>query len=198
MAAVAILTFGLQARTCAQVIVTFESIAPGVPISNQFAGLGLVFGPGLYSDPFPASSINGTREATNFTSVANITNPIIASFATVQFHVEFFAAGDGGGGSLFEVRAFAGAIQVDQQLFTTGSILPGGTLPSVTAILDVPVGFDRLEITRTDGNGSFSVDNLSFVPAPEPSGLFLLAIAAAGAVGKSLWRRRRTRLAENA
>ena len=167
-----------------ETLIDFETILPEEPITTQFSVLGLNFEPGLFGDPFPASTIQGTMEATNFNG--SITNPIVALFDEPQLRIGFLAAGDSIGGSLILLRAFLSDIVVDEFTFTTDEILPGGTLPSVFAGLEVLGGFNRIEIRRLGGGGAFSIDDFRFeIPAPGTLALFGLA----GLCGTRLRRR---------
>jgi hypothetical protein len=166
-----------------EILLDFESISSSESITTQFSGLGVTFSGGLFGDPFPNSTIQGSMEATNYLSSANISNPITAFFSQVQRNVGFLGAGTDTPGSTILLSAYLGSDLVDQSTFIADTILPGGTLPSVFVGLEVLQGFDRIEISRLDGNGAFSIDDFRYVP--EPATAFLLGL------GSLLMTRRR-------
>jgi len=188
-ALVMILTVNYHGHAGEITVIDFESINPSDPITTQFSDLGLIFDPGLFGDPYPSSSIQGNREATNFLSDPSITNPITADFASPQALVEFLVAG-GSRGGIIELHAFLGSDKVGVASFDTNDVLSGGTLPSALARIQVASGFDNIEIRRTDRNGAFSIDDFRFTAVPEPSTFVLLGMGAISLLAYA-WRRRR-------
>lgn len=172
---------GLDAFSGSETLIDFELIASRHPITDQFAAQGLTFDPGLFGDPAPGSSINGSREATNYSVNTDIYNPIVAHFQELQFRVGFFAAGGSNEGSIL-LQAFRSDVLIEGATFQAHSILPGGNLRSVFAGLEIDGGFDRVEISRLDSNRAFSIDDLRFEPIPSPGAFvpFTLAIFVKG------------------
>lgn len=141
-------------------VIDFEDIGPNVPVSNQYSQFGVLFGPGLFGDPFPASTISGSREVTNFSQDVFITNPIVVTFTNPQTRVGFWAASTVDGGSIF-VQAFLYSNLVVEAIFQMGGIQAGGNLPSVFVGLESPQGFDRLQISGLS-SPVFSMDEFRF------------------------------------
>jgi hypothetical protein len=184
---------GLAAFSGSETVIDFESLFDSELVTNQFAGLGVIFSGGLNEDPFPDSSIQGNQEGVNFVSGCDT---IIATFSAPQNRAGALVAGDNFGNNSIRFEAFLGAASVDSFTFDTGTtILPGGSLPSVFAALEVlGGGFDRLEITRTDDSTAFSLDDFRFEGVPEPTTFVLAAVAFASLLASA--PRRRSRLSD--
>ena len=168
-----------------ETLIDFESISSGELITTQFSGLGATFSGGLFGDPQSNSTIKGTKEATNYLASNSISNPIVVSFSQMQLRAGFLAAGMNTGGNDILLRAYSGSHLVEESTFVTSDILPGGNLPSVFAGLEVSEGFNRIEISRLDGNLAFSIDDFRY-EIPEPATVLLLGL------GGLLLRRRKS------
>jgi hypothetical protein len=162
-------------------LINFDAIARSQPITSQFAVLGVTFSGGLYCNPFPETSIQGNREGTNFLNGNSIRNPIVASFSPPAASLEFLVAGPVTGLHTILVRAFSGPTTIAELDLNTGTTSrPGGNLPSVTAAISFLGGFDRVEISRTDGNLAFAFDDFRFTLVPECSSWALSGIGVLG------------------
>lgn len=191
---------GLDAFSGEETLIDFNGIQPNESVTTQFASHGLyVFG-GAFGDPFPDSSINGSRELTNFGAFAEVSMGLVLAFDHLVHRAGFFAT-QFGEYSVIGVRAYRAGNEVFSNAYVVGQdVVPGGTLASVFAGLEVGGGFDQLLITaevrmvrsRTI-RPAFSMDDLRFesLPAvPLPAGIVLLG---AGVVGLGALSRRRTR-----
>ncbi len=176
----------LSSFTGGAALIDFGSIAPGESLHNQFAALGVTFDAGLFGDPFPGTTIQGGSEVTNFTSVANITNPIVARFSPPQRRVGLLVAGVPPYDIDIRVAAYRKSELVGEGVFRADTVLPSGTLPSSFAGLQSFRGIDRIEISNPTGIGGFSLDDLRFesaiaIPSPAAALLAWVALAAISA-----------------
>ena len=176
---------GIGGFSGSETVIDFESLSNGELVTNQYSGLGVVFSGGLNEDTFPGSSIQGNQEGVNFVSGGST---ITATFSTPQNRAGALVAGSISGNDNIFIEAFLGVVSVDSFTFNTGTtILPGGTLPSVFAALEVlGTGFDSLQITRTDSNTAFSMDDFRF-EVPEPT---TFTLAGLGLLGIGCYRRK--------
>ncbi len=184
--------------TAGMVSINFEDIVvpPGgtVPITNQYASDNLTFSPGLHTDtafPALAPAILGGVAASNG-------DPGCCPSITMNFL--------GGGASRvgFDLISLDPAVtEVDVFTILNGVSTFAGTLVLDTALEikffgiiadpnDPSANFDSLVLTTLLGPNQpsgFIMDNVQFVPVPEPATLSLLGV---GALAGMLRRNRRT------
>jgi hypothetical protein len=133
---------GFDSFSGTETLIDFEDIAPNEPVMGQYSELGLyVFGGG-HGDPFPGTSINGTRELTNFGSWTAPSEGLILYFDHVVHRAGFFATQFGysttlGAGSIVGVYALLSGTIVFYNPFVVGGddggdyggdVLPPGTV----------------------------------------------------------------------
>ncbi len=159
--------------------IDFENLSLAEEVINQYAAQGVSFQGGLFQDVFTASKLGNTQEVMNYNPYNGVTtNPVIAEFATPQHRIGFRISGTSSSGQLILLELFDNTDLVEQQLFTTEDILPGGNLPSVFAGIENSDGFNTLSVSNLSNNGFFQMDDFRFetTHTPEPSALLLTSL----------------------
>ena len=204
-AAAALFAVATQAQA---VTITFETLAVGTVLSNQFAGLGVVFTPNAFSGTTPtpptaegwATNTDMTVVSSTGTDVGGLGTPLLVSgnilrsfngwlgetgspsFAAVfSTPINSFSATFAGVTNPAETRLFAfnGATLLSTVAGTAaGQFVLSYSAPSITRVVVTPGSFD-------DWVG---VDNIVFQPVPEPATWGLMALGVAGLL---ILRRRR-------
>ncbi|MFK8017968.1 MAG: hypothetical protein AB8G17_21285 [Gammaproteobacteria bacterium] len=172
-----------------ETVIDFENINPGESLMNQFAGLQITGG--LFGDPFPNTTIQGNQEATNFTGISDISNPITILFDTSQsLFGALFASGTVSEGGTMLLEAFNQGSMVDSMTFMTDTILSGGNLFSSFGGFSVAEGFDMVRMSSLSGSFAFAMDDLRYEAVfsiPEPA---LWSLFGVGVVALLVTRRR--------
>jgi hypothetical protein len=190
LATAAPIAVGTGAFFAAAPLITFDDIADNTPILNQYAGLGVTFGPGLFGDHIPGDygyfSSPGTAMARNADLTdLSLYNPVVLHFSAPVVRVGMFAKGWEG----FRMTVAGGSLDYD----VSGQVAPFVGLEDLA-------GFTQVAIERVGSNSGFLIDGLRFdlkstpgtaPPVPEPSVVGLLGIGLGAVMACSLRKRRR-------
>jgi hypothetical protein len=166
--------------------ITFDEVAvtPNALVTNQFASLGVTFGPGVFFDPFPG--LFSTPSLGNFINGGGTTPTIVIDFTQVQTGAAFALVTSPNTTSIF--TAMLSGNPVDSFSATTGTLINFYGFANES--------FDSISLS-TGGNGALFDDlQLSVAPpsgstAPEPASVFLL-LAGCGAFLPFILRRRKS------
>ncbi|MBC7941112.1 MAG: PEP-CTERM sorting domain-containing protein [Chitinophagaceae bacterium] len=197
----------LAASQASAVVITFEDLAPGAILSNQYAALGAIFSPNVFTGP--GSSTSGEEWASNTDmTIVSSTGPDVGGLGTPVGVVSgnILRSFDGwlseDGDPSFSISfstpvssvsaAFAGVTgAADVRLFAyNGATLLGtvaGSSPGQFVLSFAATSITRVNIAPGSFDDWVGVDNINFVPVPEPGTYGLMALGL-GVVG---WARLR-------
>ena len=205
----------LSASAASAALITFEDLTVGTTLSNQYAGLGVIFSPNVFSGPSPSSSGQDWATDTDMTIVSSGGSDVggLGTPSLVSGNIlRSFAGWLGETGDPSFLMTFTSAISsisLDFAGVTTPSDVVlyayDGDLLLGTAVSGVVTGqfnlsFNAASITKVAiAPGSFNdwvgVDNISFDSGavPEPA-TWAMMLAGFGAIGCALRSRRSLRV----
>lgn len=165
-------------------LITFSEIVlpEESPVTNQYAGLGVTFSPGLFYNTQPI--FFPTESLANFGS--NETNNPASLLFSQDLMAVAFAMQTNTGTSTF--TALLDGVEVES--FTAGTTL--SILPDTSQASNF-YGFTNIvfdEVRILSNTAFFQIDNLQFTAVPEPASLVLLGLGALGLLGRRLRRGR--------
>jgi hypothetical protein len=199
----------LCATQASAVTITFEDLVEGATLSNQYAGLGVVFSPnaftGANSNSTPEGWATNTGMTVTGTDLGALGTPALVSGKLLHSFANYFA--ENGDPSILATFSspinsismdFAGiftAGDVTMVIYNGASIIGTVVAPDCTPTCQVKLSFAAPSITKVAFTpGSFSdwvgVDNVTFTlatPIPEVSTYAMMALG----MGLLAWRRRR-------
>jgi hypothetical protein len=169
-------------------VIQFEGLGDATPLINQYAGLGVSFanatiltaGMSLNEFDFPPKS--GSNVA------SDDGGPMVLTFSTsASFVGGYFTYGEP-----LTLQAFDSSNNLVASAFSvfSANFVSSGNPPNEFLSLSAP-NIARVTITGDPAGGSFTLDNLTFTPIPEPS-TFLLLGAGIATIGLLRSRSKRT------
>ena len=183
--------------------ITFDDLAEGTTLSNQYAGLGAIFAPNAFSGPGGPSG-NGWATNTDMTVTSSVTGdvgglgtpPLVSGNVLHSFNGWLGESGDASFSILFSTPVnmvsmdFAGVGNpADVQLFayngTTllGSVAGGPVLTGGQFTLSFSAAsITSVAVTPGSYNDWVAVDNVVFAPIPEPATFALMGLGLAALV----------------
>jgi hypothetical protein len=204
----------LSASAASAALITFEDLAVGTTLSNQYAGLGVIFSPNAFSGPSPSSSGQDWATDTDMTVVSSVGTDVggLGTPSLVSGNILRSFNGwlneDGDPSFLMTFTSAISSISLDFAGVTTpsdvtlyaydGALLLGTASGTTTGQFNL--SFNAASITKVAiAPGSFDdwvgVDNISFTSGvvPEPAS-WAMMLAGFGAIGCALRRRRSLRV----
>ena len=128
-------------------LIDFSTVGPDEEITTQFQSLGVTFSGGWFGDPFPESSLLGSKGAVNFKRFVGFFNPLFIDFTNPQQRVGMFLGGGPAVPVSFSLSGLLNGDLVAMAEFTAVDIMPPGTLRSVFGGLSNDSGIDRVIIS---------------------------------------------------
>jgi hypothetical protein len=190
--------------------ITFEDLAEGATLSNQYAGLGVVFSPNAFTGANSNSTPEGWATNTGMTVTeddvgSNVGGPVLGSGKLLHSFSDFL--GENGDPSMRAVflqpitsisMDFVGitaAFAADTRLTIYNGLAVIGTVAAAacTATCQQTLSFSAPSITQvvfTPGSAAdwVGVDNISFTPAVPEASSWAMLVLGLGALG---WQQRR-------
>jgi hypothetical protein len=203
----------LAASQASATTITFEDLAEGATLSNQYAVLGVLFSPNAFSGPNSNTTPEPWATNTGMTITANdlgaIGTPLLTSGKLLHSFGNFLAE-DGDPSILATFTTPISSISMDfAGIFTPGdvtmviyngaSIIGTVVAPACTPTCQTRLSFAAPSITKvafTPGSSTdwVGVDNITFTQAgvvPEASTYAMMALGLGLVLGSSAFKRRR-------
>lgn len=200
-AAAALLAVATQAQA---VTITFETLAAGTVLSNQFAGLGVTFTPNAFSGTTPtpptaqgwATNTDMTVVSSTGTDVGGLGTPLLVSgnilrsfngwlgeFGSPSFAAVFSTPVNTFSATFASVTEFASTrlfVYNGATLLSTVAGADTGVAPAQFILSFAAPSITRVVITPGTFSDWVGVDNIVFQPVPEPATWGLMALGLAG------------------